>query len=302
MIAADGELSVRRQSVGGPVVRVAEHPAGWLRGAHRVILLVHGYNNSQCEACAAFRQFLDHLPYGLGRVGRFFWPGDADFGFFQWLDFLSYPTEIPDAKHSARRLAEFLSASARTHPVTEFVLVGHSLGCRLILEMLDLFAAGAVAPRPSIALIQLMAAAVPVELVRKGRPLRRAGNIVRERVVLYSPHDLVLRGAFPPGQALARAMGHEPEVYLEAVGLNGNPPDFPTQSPWQAFGNGHGDYWKDTEIADNFARRLGVAVPRRQSDRYLPERVAVLPRVTPERTRRSRSLAGGSWSVCGSCT
>ncbi|CAI8763037.1 protein of unknown function [Methylococcus capsulatus] len=26
------------------MVRVAERPAGWLRGAHRVILLVYGYN------------------------------------------------------------------------------------------------------------------------------------------------------------------------------------------------------------------------------------------------------------------
>ena len=137
MIEASGELSVRNDPVGGPVLQeVSERPKDWMLGAPRVVLLVHGFNNNQCEACEAFQDFFDLLPRGLAKFGRFFWPGDADFGFFQWVDFLSYPTEIPDAKESARVFAEHLLRFAKLSPHTELFLVGHSMGCRLILEML----------------------------------------------------------------------------------------------------------------------------------------------------------------------
>jgi len=51
-------------------------------------------------------------PPVLWKLGRFFWPGDANFGPLQWLDFLSYPTEITDACNSAERLAGYLSEAA----------------------------------------------------------------------------------------------------------------------------------------------------------------------------------------------
>lgn len=303
MIRADGELSVRTKSVGGRVApRVTARPTGWLHGAHRVVLLVHGYNNNQCEACEAFRSFLDNLPSGLGRVGRFFWPGDADFGFLQWLDFLSYPSEIPDARNSASSLAMFLASVARANPALELVLVGHSLGCRLILEMLDLFAAGSVNPRPNVKLILLMAAAVPVELAQAGRRLRRAGAMAKERLVLFSPHDGVLRLAFPAGQTLARSMGYETEVYLEAVGLFGNPLDFASETPRQAFGNGHGEYWNDPSAAASLARKLGIAMPHKLLDRGLMEREAPAPRAVAERIQPVRLSVGSDWSVCGRCS
>ncbi len=299
MIKADGELSVRVDPVGGDVApRVDERPEGWLDGAFHVTLLVHGFNNDQGQACEGFGKFLDMLPRVSGRVGRFFWPGDADFGFFQWLDFLSYPTEIPDARDSAERLATYLVSATERTPDIVFTLVGHSLGCRLILEMLENLGARPETERPTIRLIMLMAAAVPVELAEDGERLRRAGELAGERLVLFSPDDLVLHFAFPAGQTLAFAMEHEDAVYLEAIGRFGNPPDFASDLPIRRSGNGHGSYWKDRRAAAILASKLGAAVANELAENHTPEHEAPSPRALAARTQRARGLAGGDWSVC----
>lgn len=270
MTSPDGRLTVREpgRKAGGKVVALAAEPEGWMHGAHHVVLLVHGYNNDRKEAERAFAFFLDHLPAGPWRAGGYQWPGDADLGPVQWLDFLGYPAEIPDARAAAAELAGYLRELARANPALELTLVGHSLGCRLILEMLDRLRA----PRPAIRHVLLMAAAVPVKLVQRGGRLQRAAMHARERLVLYSPDDLVLRFAFPPGQALARVLGHEEEVYAAAVGLHGEPSDFASEPPLEACGNGHGDYWKDRDAADYLARKLGAAVARAPAGRCLPGR------------------------------
>ena len=299
MIRADGELSVRVDAVGGDVAaRVAERPEAWLDGAYQVVLLIHGFNNNQGEACEAFENFMGLLPRGLGRVGRFFWPGDADFGFFQWLDFLSYPTEIPDARESAARLAARLVEVAQTTPGIAFSLVGHSMGCRLILEMLEDLGTRPEAERPSIRLIMLMAAAVPVELAEDGERLRRAGDLAAERLVLYSPDDLVLHYAFPAGQTLAFGMGNEDAVYLEAVGRFGNPAGFATELPVLRSGNRHGSYWKDAAAAAMLARKLGGAVANELAENRTPENETAPPRALSTRRPPARSLVGADWSVC----
>ncbi len=299
MIKADGELSVRVDPVGGDVApRVDERPEGWLDGAFHVTLLVHGFNNDQGQACEGFGKFLDMLPRVSGRVGRFFWPGDADFGFFQWLDFLSYPTEIPDARDSAERLATYLVSATERTPDIVFTLVGHSLGCRLILEMLENLGARPETERPTIRLIMLMAAAVPVELAEDGERLRRAGERAGDRLVLFSPDDLVLHFAFPAGQTLAFAMEHEDAVYLEAIGRFGNPPDFASDLPIRRSGNGHGSYWEDQQAAAILARKLGAAVANELAENHTPEHETPSPRALAARAPRARALAGGDWSVC----
>jgi len=276
MSQRDGELSVReadRRGVGGPVAKeVRDDPPGWMANANQAVLLVHGFNNNQKEARKAYEKFRANLPTGIWRVGEVQWPGDADFGFLQWLDFLSYPTEIPDARDSAERLAAFLAKLARTNPTIEITLVGHSLGCRLILELLDRFETGKSKPAPTFRRILLMAAAVPVKLSEPGKRLYKAGAQARERLVLFSPDDLVLRFAFPAGQTLAKVpFGYEQDIYLEPVGLHGHPEAFATETPLQACGNGHGDYWGDEDAAAYLAQKLGVAVPHRLKERCLPK-------------------------------
>jgi pimeloyl-ACP methyl ester carboxylesterase len=299
VIKAAGELSLRIDAVGGDVAsRVVERPPGWIDGVPHVILLVHGFNNNQGEACDAFGSFLALLPDRLGPVGRFFWPGDADFGFFQWLDFLSYPTEIPDARHSAERLADYLVRKAQLSPNTLITLVGHSLGCRLVLEMLDCLTTRPVVDRPMIHLIVLMAAAVPVDLAEEGRRLRIAREIAGECVVLYSPQDLVLHLAFPAGQTLAFAMGNEGAVYLEAVGRFGNPSDFATDPPILRAGNRHGSYWKDREAAAIVARKLAAPFASRLAEHWPPDHTTPPSRNVLSRSTPVHTVRGGAWSVC----
>ena len=104
-------LSVRVVGVGGGVAdHVEDTPKGWVAGRRRVIVLVHGYNNTEKDAKESYRDFTQHLQgYAqLLDLGQFFWPGDANLGF---LSAVSYPFEIKDAKESAARLAEFLAAA-----------------------------------------------------------------------------------------------------------------------------------------------------------------------------------------------
>lgn len=275
MRESNGELSVRegKRKVGGPVAAEVHGSAtGWMGSAGQVVLLVHGFNNNFDEARKAYRSFREHLPAGGSwRIGEVQWPGDADFGFVQWLDFLSYPTEIPDARDSAKRLAAYLARVAGINPALELTLVGHSLGCRLVLEMLDRFQTGASRPSPFIRHVLLMAAAVPVALSEPGKRLQKAGTLARERLVLFSPADIVLGLAFPAGQLLARLMKYEDHVYFEAVGLNGHPESFASETPQQACGNGHSDYWKDEDAAAYLASKMGAAVPNRLKERCLPK-------------------------------
>lgn len=303
MKEAAGELSVRVDdvAVGGNVrERVVERPKGWLDCAGDVVLLIHGYNNNQDEACEAFEKFRALMPGGSYQIGRFFWPGDADFGYFQWMDFLSYPTEIPDARVSAARLAEHLVEANKTARDLKLWLVGHSLGCRLILELLEDLAGWPEDERPEIKLIMLMAAAVPVELAEDGERLYRAGELAKERLVLYSPDDVVLQWAFPAGQTLAFSMGNEDAVYLEPVGRFGNPREFATETPADAdrSGNGHADYWEDEQAAALLARKLGGAVAGKLVKKNLPGHTTSPSRPLLQRKTPEHKLTGANWSVC----
>ena len=188
-------------------------------------------------------------------VAKFFWPGDADLWVFS---FLSYPTEIRDAQDSARILAEFLGTIPGLRQIS---LIGHSMGCRLVLEMLSFHAQRQVPNFPEVCFVLLAAAAVPVALVERGGNLRDGiAHSARRVLVLYSPEDLVLRFAFPAGQSLAFAMRYEGEVYLSAVGLHGSPQNF-GNSRKQLVGAGHGDYWGSELVARDIMTLMGMQIP-----------------------------------------
>lgn len=276
----DGTLSVRLAPSGGDVApRVSDpEPLHWLDGATRIVLLIHGFNNSEKEADDAFNDFLARLPNDItAKVGKFFWPGDADFPF---LKFLSYPTEIPQAQESALRLASFLTGIRRQNPTVEFFLVGHSLGCRLILELLDILRTQQPPEQPAIKLISLMAPAVPTKLTEANMPLERAGQYAETRLVWFSKDDRILQFAFPAGQSLAYTMGNETSVYLEALGRHGNPHDFANKTMDRA-GNDHGDYWRDAEAIVYLARELNSAIPQPPLTRETPTHKTASPHRTP---------------------
>lgn len=246
-------------------------PPGWLRTVGRAVLLIHGYNVLPDQAHESYRRFMSHLsgwPSGARwGAGRIVWPGALDWGMFSFLGVFSYPGKPQQARESGERLAKMLNQVRGPNGTrAEFSLIAHSLGCRVVVEMLreSLRRAGPMAPK--VRLVCLMAGAVPVKLLRKGQVLRPLRTQMRHLLVLYSPGDQVLRFGFSAGQTGARLFG-ERAVYWRALGLHGEPNDL-TEHRYRHFVSrgkpaGHGHYWPSARAAEHVARYLGDWTPNR---------------------------------------
>jgi pimeloyl-ACP methyl ester carboxylesterase len=248
------EVNLRLLSEGGGVRDPAD-----LRGAsmelprERCVLLVHGYNNHDGEAAAAYLGFRERQ-YGQfpalqpdaleASFGDAYWPGDADWpGPLDYLDFFFYPAAVCVARDEVPQV--LAQAIGRIPGLVTLDVVGHSLGCRVALETLRLL--HDTARRPALRRLCLMAAAVPCEFLEAGgrfEPLLRAlqadGTAIR---VLHSTDDLVLGAAFLFGQPLAGSA----EASARALGYRGPPPGMPgvgaNVSEKRIPNAGHGDYW-----------------------------------------------------------
>lgn len=267
--APDLKLNLRAAPEGG-ALRVPGVLEGSAAGGRRTecLVLVHGFNNHAGEAAAAYLGFRgiqrEHNPQLTAEaleclLADAYWPGDARWaGPVDWLDFLVYPAAVHTAVEAGPALAQLLRA-LQAQGLLRVSLVGHSLGCRVVLETVrDLLDHGG----PALGRIALMAAAVPVEMVSAQgqfetvfQRLQAQGVQVQ---VLHSSSDWVLRGAFPPGQALAGPS----EASIRALGLKGPPPSMPgvggsvTACPVPEAG--HSDYWghERSEAASVVARQI----------------------------------------------
>ena len=174
------------------------------------LVLVHGFNNSDSGAADAYLAFRnrEHTLYSNVDPAAFesffgdtFWPGDAKWGFWDKLDFLIYPIAVRTAVQAAAALDTMLAQMPNLERVD---FVGHSLGCRVVMETILLLRARG---RPKVGRVVLMAAAVPSEMLERGgkffdlmMQLWAEGIEIR---VHHSLDDNVLHFAFPPGQSLA---------------------------------------------------------------------------------------------------
>ena len=154
---------------------------------------------------------------------------------------------------------------------SEIFFVGHSLGCRVILE--TIVRLKVPTQRITISGFMLIAGAVPIHLLLEStaffRQTRRAGR----RYCLYSRLDGVLGIAFPPGQIAA---GEIPPYGLPlATGFTGAPSGFYDLRNYT--GLAHGGYWKKgifrgrSSYADLFSQVLGVAADRELAESELME-------------------------------
>lgn len=263
-------LDLRTQPEGG-----ALRTPGELRGAlaqHRrseCLVLVHGYNNHAGEAAAAYLGFRAQQ-HALGstqsnqaleqQLGDVFWPGDVRWvKWVDWLDFLVYPAAVHTAQAAGPVLADVLR-HLYASGVLRVSLLGHSLGCRVVLEtLLDLYQRGG---GPALGRIALMAAAVPIEhLGPHGRFEGLLRQLQTDRIpikILHSTDDRVLRMAFPPGQALAGPT----EASVRALGLKGpvahTPGHGANLTDDIVSGAAHSDYWGHTH--SDAAHRAAQAV------------------------------------------
>jgi hypothetical protein len=245
------EFSLRRDVEGGKLRSPGEF-RGKLDAQTRreCLVLVHGFNNSDSGAAEAYLAFRKSETEIFGpadpavfdaRFGDAFWPGDADWSFFDRLDFLVYPGAV----HTSVKAAPELAALLWRMPNLERVdFIAHSLGCRVVLETLLLLRQRTL---PMIGRVVLMAAAVPAEMLEyRGRFYNLLMELWAEGMpvlVLHSKKDKVLHFAFPPGQSLAGGR----EASDRALGRVGPTPLMPgkeqTLTGIPIDGADHSDYW-----------------------------------------------------------
>jgi hypothetical protein len=257
--AAIPEISVRAsgRDSGGPVVDArGGQPAG-----RAVLLLVHGYANSASAARESWSAFLDGI--AAVKIGGWMprnptgvqWPGDEP---IVGINQAAYPQKIGVSRDSARRIDAYLRGLAGSgDPPLTLSIVAHSLGCRLVAELLECLsrppAHGVVVDRAV-----LMAAAVPTDKVDRGKPLRAGVEWARSIEALHSEGDNVLRFAFPLGET-AGGDGFFPT----AVGRHGGPGSTWLTAPQMGHAGklyGHSDYWPGAESAAAAAAFLGIPV------------------------------------------
>jgi pimeloyl-ACP methyl ester carboxylesterase len=283
------ELSVRAEpDRGGPVAPfVSGGEALQDPGIATALLLVHGFNNTPTEARTSYGTFADHVLNALASsrvepdaIVGFHWPGNAAVGPLSFMDVAGYPVDVHRAMEAAERLAEYLQ-NPGMRPL-QLVIVGHSLGCRLVLEALKRLPQAPI--RPDIGLVVLMAAAVPVNLAEQGQPLDVA-QMPQERILkFHSTSDMVLWLAFPLGQSLANDGGG---VLPVAIGRHGEPA---TLGHGLRTTNGHGQYWRDKGIANAVANFYDPTLPMPWRVYELPQAVEVAARELRQRNLPTRGL------------
>lgn len=276
---------MRSELGGGRVVgtyRDVDIPDALMSHRGRLIVLVHGFKTSRARALQGWLLFDDRFrrvskPSAGILLCGLHWPGDHPWPFF------SAPTfsmRISDAEQSGDRLARVLW----NLPATEIILVGHSLGCRAVLQSLLVTKAEAPARAPRISHAFLMAAAVgEADCDRAGVfSRRRVGDA--KQVVFHSSRDRVLRHLF--------GLGTLPYNGLRgvAVGRFGAP-----EMRWdrrEDTGLGHGEYWKSWFAAQQIAETLGINWERRVI-RLLspPGRMEVDARSIPEQHQAERQIS-----------
>lgn len=286
-------LDLRERREGGPLrpaVVERRHRVHAPTARREAVILIHGFNNHYGEAATAYHGFRRRqredatpplAPEALERhLADLFWPGDADWGFFDRLDFLVYPVAVGTAREAAPLLAAHLRASPTLRCVH---FAAHSLGCRVALETIDDLRRGG---GPAVGRVCLMAAAVPLFMVRPGGRLAAAMEYAKAVRILHSEADAVLRLAFPPGQTLA---GGGEGFFPAALGLRRPPPGLPGRIERFAIGHAkHGDYWGHSTRppAATAARHIAGFFRFGTRERTLAERMpGSAPRSCAERAR-----------------
>ena len=313
------ELSLRDPSCGGRggPLSIASLTASQriLQNAdpRHMLLLVHGFNDTACQACDGYYSLEKILMgplcemTGLDSPDAIVcvqWPGDnAVLKGTKLLDFLGYATDVDIARKAAPMLADCLiqlAAQSTVKPL-RVSIIAHSLGCRLMLETLREIGKTPT-PDLSFEVVSLMAAAAPVALAdRTGDPtddLLQAGRMPRALLKCYSLIDFVLSLGFPVMQAVAYVKGIEKAAYVQAIGLCGNPDALGSSANSIDTWHSHFTYWEDKNCSQLFLDNLQPSPPVSAGSRALPSRDLPSSTANAERSLPSRALTCGPNSAC----
>jgi predicted alpha/beta hydrolase family esterase len=282
---------------------IAPPPAAFRspNGSPRIYLLVHGFNNDENQAKVRYQAFRERVAQFIGddaeRIWELYWPGYENVISQPLRKHLlpalaqnlytatNYHKQVPKAIRFGKILGRYLlQLRAQFHP-TEVVLIGHSLGCRLILEAMAAMQSSR-AERSRVPAILLMAGAVPVEHLRLSGNLDAAVRFPERRIALYSRRDTVLRWAFPEGQRLSGDGAYR----AEALGLNGAPRECWTARDQTMLK--HGEYWASKSTTPNVVRLFGKSMPHALPYTEIVPRTIASPSPLPEWRTTRRSVGG----------
>jgi predicted alpha/beta hydrolase family esterase len=241
------------------------------RTAPHLVIFIHGYQNSEKKARRSYEKFeakLDAaIPGGVRRMGAIWWchwKGDHPLGL---ISMATYPIRVETAKLAGAELADWVE---KRSPLQHVTIVAHSLGCRVALHaVMKIRAAGSAWKGAHVDDVFLLAAAVPVRLCVPTSNMYGARRERSAEHVFHSRSDVVLAGAFRPGQYLVGERG-------PAVGRHGKP-DYRWTSREET-GLAHGDYWKSSDVAIGVAELLGLRPWRSIEERRLPRASSFLER------------------------
>lgn len=255
-----------------------------LAKAPGAVLLLHGYNNGEKDARAAYDQFLRYQPEARAPVVGVLWPGD------NWTGPLYYMQAIGVAERTAPLLAADLHAAAQRWPTYHLDIIAHSLGTRLALEtvqrLLELLRARPV-PGLRLGRLVLMAGAVPTAYLDAtiDTPNTLADVLPRLEGVmsLYSEKDRVLQWAFPLGQSVVGE-----RVLPVALGRRqwgGGNAVLPPLRQERNAGAGHSDYWGGSSRNKEQLRQAATFIKQ-----FVPRLGQEPSRPTPTRLPLSREV------------
>ena len=241
-------------------------------GLRRIYLLVHGFNNTPEQASENYANLRERLKEFIGtsnleRIWDFYWPGYEERykQIISWRALTEprnsivtayfYYKQVPKAEKAGKLLGSYILQLHNWSRQTEVILIGHSLGCRVILEALQWMQNRT--HRGTVPSIVLMAAAVPVSAVEQGGALRKGVEFSPERFVFFSHRDFVLWGCFPAGQRMAKDGG----AFPKAVGRRGAPDKCWTgRRRTYLF---HSQYWRHECTTDEIVHLFGKSTPHR---------------------------------------
>ncbi|RBL99562.1 hypothetical protein C1H84_14125 [Glutamicibacter soli] len=232
-------------SISGESVVRKENIIWTLGEGSRVIVLVHGFATNREKALEGYDHFLRNISKQSShratlRDYKFIaiiWPG---YDHNKFINIASFASRVADAERAGDILAEHLSQCK------EVVFVGHSLGCRFVLQAL----ASMDPPARKISKSLMLAAAVPEAHCEDRSVYSSSRSGGPDQVVLYSKKDRVLQLLFNPGMRFARPGNSK------AVGRTGGP-----EGRWSRASDtklGHGKYWKSEVSSAALLQIMGI--------------------------------------------
>lgn len=233
-------ISYRLDEKGGGVRDFGFLSSGGLLSQYRtIVFFVHGYNNDQQDASAAYTRFLKLLGPVSGDVIGVYWPGD------NWTSAAYYMQAVNKVGSIAYRFARDIHTAALGSGSLEISFVAHSLGCRVTLETIRELRE-LLRKQPAVGLkvrrAIFMAGAVPTSFLENPQPLNKAIQDLRLGAKsLYSAADRVLHYAFPTGETLA-GQSFFPTALGRTEWLGGAAMNPAMQQKENATAD-HSDYW-----------------------------------------------------------